>query len=160
MLWVAQHADSTVQEEWRTFVDLFLFCLHQLLVPIVKAVAEHLLSWPLFRRPGQRAYQEEKWMCKCVCVCDTVRKIKGLNVHICVYVHTHLRMHPSVCWDSELCSCWGSPPDGCPLFPLSVSLALSGSLCPSLFMGLPPFFFFQCTPQLNLCPWTEAFLRV
>lgn len=42
--------------------------------------------------------------------------------------------------------------------PLSVSPALSLSLCPGQFMGLP--LLFQRTPQLNLCPWTQAFLRV
>lgn len=139
VLRVAQHTDSAAQEERRKFVDLSLFRLHQSLVPIVKAAAEHLLSWPLFRRPGQRAYQEEKWMCTCVRDRGR-RKKRGRIEYVCVCMH--------ICTCTWVCvRIWSFAAVGALLLMaahcfLSLCLRLSLSLCPGLFMGLPPPFFF------------------
>lgn len=121
------------------------FSLHQSLVPFVKAVAEHLLSWPPFKWPDHRVYEEEN----CVCVTESEKEYKCLSECMSACARECVLGY-------RVCSCWGSPPDGRPLFPLSMSLALSVSV-PD---GLWAFPFPQCTPQLNLCPWTQAFHRV
>ena len=68
----------TQQAEMRKLVSLFFFfffffCLRRSLVPFVKSVAEHLLSWPPFRWPGRRVHETERVKEKhrgyvCVCV--------------------------------------------------------------------------------------------
>lgn len=102
------------EEACLPFLSFRFFHLQQPLVLFVKRVAEHLLSWPPFICPSRRVYV-------CVCLCDS-------ETQICVCECTFACACECVCWDIGLCSCWGSPPDGCPLFPLSLSLCVSRSL--------------------------------
>lgn len=119
-------------------LSLFFFFLHQSLVPFVTAVAEHLLSWPPFRWPADECMWKKT-------ECVTHRERERNAERICLYVWVQ---DMSVCGDTGLCSCWGSPPDGYLLFPLSVSPALS--LCPGRFMGLPLFSMHTATKFMSL----------
>lgn len=136
---VALRADS--RRKWGSlspfsFFLFFLFFFHvqQSLVLFVMRVAEHLLSWPPFKCPSRRV---------CVCVCVTVR-------HRFVYVSARLHVHVCVCVGMWVFAAVGA------LLLMAAHCSLSLSLSQPVY---GPFPFSQRTPQLNLCPWTQAFLR-
>ena len=106
-------SNLTQQAEMRKLVSLFFFFFFFFvsaahLCPLWSQWQNICLAGPLSDGPAGECMRQREWKKSiedmCVCVCR-------------------------VCWDVEPCSCWGSPPDGCPLFP---SLCVSGSLSLSL----------------------------
>lgn len=82
------------------------------------------------------------------------RKIKGDRAHTCVYMHTYLCMRVDV-------GIWGFAAVGALLLMAAhCSLSVFLSACLWAFPFYLSFFFSQSMPRLNLCPWTQAFLRV